>query len=169
MILTYYFPLQVPLIGATIEPLDQITPRKWEIDTFKRTNLIYFIQSATTTLQSLIQLLEGIDYIVINDEVGAAIRTSYQHIQIAKQLLASNDLDEAVTHAKIAHQSAEKAFFDPSMLALLYFPGEQKYAIYIPLFLPIMIPVIFSLNSLKKHFKKRKRDDQDASEAKQNE
>jgi phosphatidylinositol glycan class S len=121
-----------------------------------RTNLIYFIQSATTTLQSLIQLLEGIDYIVINDEVGAAIRTSYQHIKMAKQLLAINDVDAAVQHAKIAHQSAEKAFFDPSMLALLYFPGEQKYAIYIPLFLPIMIPVIFSLNSLKKHFLGRK-------------
>lgn len=62
---------------------------------------------------------------------------------------------EAAAEAKQAYVSAERAFFDPSMLALLYFPSEQKYAIYIPLFLPIMIPVIFSFNSISKFLKKR--------------
>ena len=130
--------------------------------------MIYFIQSATTTLNSLIQLLEGIDYIVINDKVGDAIRKSYEQIKLAKSHLLVNDLDEALVHAKLAHQNAERAFFDPSLLALLYFPGEQKYAIYIPLFLPIMIPVIFSLNSLKKYFKGSKNIDV-AEETKKNE
>jgi phosphatidylinositol glycan class S len=41
--------------------------------------------------------------------------------------------------------SAEKAFFDHSLLALLYFPEDQKYAIYIPLFLPIAFSLATSL------------------------
>ncbi|KAF0311310.1 GPI transamidase component PIG-S [Amphibalanus amphitrite] len=41
-----------------------------------------------------------------------------------------------------------RAIYDPSMLALLYFPDDQKYAIYIPLFLPVSIPVLMSLRSI---------------------
>ena len=46
-------------------------------------------------------------------------------------------LREAFDYSQSCRSSAEKAFFDNSLLALLYFPEDQKYAIYIPLFLPI--------------------------------
>lgn len=59
----------------------------------------------------------------------------------------------AVEFARKAFTASEKAFFDPSLLALLYFPDDQKYAIYIPLFLPIMIPIILSARSIFKHFR----------------
>uniref|UniRef100_A0A182JXQ6 uS12 prolyl 3-hydroxylase n=1 Tax=Anopheles christyi TaxID=43041 RepID=A0A182JXQ6_9DIPT len=144
-----------PLLDATLVPYSAIEPRAWEVDTFVRTNTIYLVHSATTTLQSLIQLLGGIEYIVINDEVGAAIQNAYQKIVEAKQKLRAGKLEQAALLARDAYTSAERAFFDPSMLALLYFPDEQKYAIYIPLFLPIMIPVVFSFNTILKYFRKR--------------
>jgi phosphatidylinositol glycan class S len=50
----------------------------------------------------------------------------------------------------------EKAFFDPSLLELLYFPEDQKFAIYIPLFIPVGLPLLVSIKSLVKSFKKRK-------------
>uniref|UniRef100_A0A182NZD5 Uncharacterized protein n=1 Tax=Anopheles epiroticus TaxID=199890 RepID=A0A182NZD5_9DIPT len=134
-----------PLLDATMVPYSTIEPRAWEVDTFIRTNTIYLVHSATTTLQSLIQLLGGIEYIVINDEVGAAIHNAYERIVEAKEKLRAGKLEQAARLAREAYTSAERAFFDPSMLALLYFPDEQKYAIYIPLFLPIMIPVCFTL------------------------
>ncbi|XP_055586531.1 GPI transamidase component PIG-S, partial [Uranotaenia lowii] len=145
----------IPLLDSTLAPLNSIEPRMWEIDTFIRSNTIYRIHSATLTLQSLIQLLGGIEYIVINDEVGDAIKDAYERIVLAKKHLFENRLAEAAAEAKLAYISAERAFFDPSMLALLYFPSEQKYAIYIPLFLPIMIPVIFSFNTITKYLRKR--------------
>ncbi|XP_053679309.1 GPI transamidase component PIG-S [Anopheles nili] len=145
-----------PLLDTTLVPYNTIEPRVWEVDTFIRTNTIYLVHSATTTLQSLIQLLGGIEYIVINDEVGAAIKNAYHKIVEAKEMLRTNNLEEAALLAREAYTSAERAFFDPSLLALLYFPNEQKYAIYIPLFLPIMIPVVFSFNTLLKFFQKRK-------------
>jgi phosphatidylinositol glycan class S len=40
---------------------------------------------------------------------------------------------------------AEKAFFDPSMTSLLYFPEEHIYAVYAPLFFPIAVPVVISV------------------------
>ncbi|XP_049284416.1 GPI transamidase component PIG-S-like isoform X1 [Anopheles funestus] len=145
-----------PLLDTTLVPYSTIEPRVWEVDTFIRTNTIYLVHSATTTLQSLIQLLGGIEYIVINDEVGAAIQNAYQKIVEAKQQLGAGSLEQAALLAREAYTSAERAFFDPSMLALLYFPNEQKYAIYIPLFLPIMIPVVFSFNTILKYFRGKK-------------
>uniref|UniRef100_A0A182NLH8 uS12 prolyl 3-hydroxylase n=1 Tax=Anopheles dirus TaxID=7168 RepID=A0A182NLH8_9DIPT len=139
-----------PLLDTTLVPYNTIEPRTWEVDTFIRTNTIYLVHSATTTLQSLIQLLGGIEYIVINDDVGEAIQNAYRKIVEAKQTLRTGKLEQAARLAREAYTSAERAFFDPSMLALLYFPNEQKYAIYIPLFLPIMIPVVFSFNTILK-------------------
>uniref|UniRef100_A0A2M4BID8 Putative gpi transamidase complex n=1 Tax=Anopheles marajoara TaxID=58244 RepID=A0A2M4BID8_9DIPT len=145
-----------PLLDTALVPCNRIEPRLWEVDTFLRTNTIYLVHSATTTLQSLIQLLGGIEYIVINDEVGEAIHNAYLKVLEAKTQLLEGDLEQAALLAREAYTSAERAFFDPSLLALLYFPNEQKYAIYIPLFLPIMIPVVFSFNTIMKYFRKRK-------------
>lgn len=121
--------LDVPSIvsGAAVEELTRLTPRDWELDAYLRSGLVNLLNSVTITLQSLIQLLNDINYIVINDEVGHAIKEAYTHLVEAKKLLAENELQEALGHAKEAFKHSEMAFFDPSLLALLYFPDEQKY------------------------------------------
>lgn len=40
--------------------------------------------------------------------------------------LKNDDLQQAYRDAKVSNSCAEKAFFDPSLLALLYFPEDQK-------------------------------------------
>lgn len=52
---------------------------------------------------------------------------------------------------------ASKAYFDPSMLALLYFPDEHKYAIYTPLFGPVMVPILMGLLREWKAWKAKKK------------
>ena len=37
---------------------------------------------------------------------------------------------------------SSRAFFNPGMLALLYFPAEHKYAVYTPLFASVAAPLI---------------------------
>jgi len=141
-----------PIPGVNLTQYEAIEPRAWEIDTYLRSGCIHLIHTAQSTLLSLVQLLNGISYIVINDQVGFEIKKSYENIVLAKIALEQSRIQDAVSYAKAAYVSAEAAFFDPSLLALLYFPDEQKYAIYIPLFLPIMIPVLLSILSLKKFF-----------------
>jgi GPI-anchor transamidase subunit S len=142
---------ETPITSASIVPLQSIVPRAWEVDSYQRTGAIHLVHSAQSTLKSLISLLDDINYIVIDDDVGQAVNDAYDHILLAKQCLLDNELDTCVDYARAAFVAAERAFFDPSLLALLYFPDEQKYAIYIPLFLPIMIPVVLSINSIRKY------------------
>lgn len=156
--------IEVPLASASIEALDQVAPRLWEKDMYLRNGAIHLIYSASSTLKSLIKLLDDIKNIVIGDHVGAEIQKAYDNVVKAKQHLTANEIHEAVKFAREAYIAAEKAFNDPSLLELLYFPEEQKYAIYIPLYLPIMIPVVFSISAVKKYFKKGKKEEKEKSE-----
>lgn len=64
---------------------------------------------------------------MINDEVGVLVNEAYENIILAKNSLRLNDISNATVYAKLAFNAAETAFFYPSMLALLYFPNDQKY------------------------------------------
>jgi phosphatidylinositol glycan class S len=43
-------------------------------------------------------------------------------------------------HAQ-ATTASEEAFFHPTMLSMLYFPDDHKMAVYIPYFVPVLLPV----------------------------
>ncbi|CAG4931831.1 unnamed protein product [Colias eurytheme] len=120
----------------------------WEVCSLLRVRALEHVTSAQRSLRSLAKLLGEISNIVINEEVGASINTAVYNIQETKKQMAAGDLSGAYKSARNAFLAAETAFMEPSLLALLYFPDDQKYAIYIPLFLPIMFPVILSLKNL---------------------
>lgn len=48
---------QIPIPKANIVPWETVKPRSWEIDSYLRTGTIHLISCATSTLQSLVQLL----------------------------------------------------------------------------------------------------------------
>ncbi|KDR07999.1 GPI transamidase component PIG-S isoform X2 [Zootermopsis nevadensis] len=129
-------------------PLSTVSLRQWEFDSLLRMRTLEQLTSAKLTLQSLSQLLGKISNIVINDAVGNSIYQVVDCVERAAHLLKIGQLDEAFNESKKAFLSAEAAFTDPSLLALLYFPDDQKYAVYIPLFLPVMIPVVMSLKNI---------------------
>lgn len=57
--------------------------------------------------------------------MGACINEAYENIVIAKSFIKNGDINNASVFAKRAFISSEAAFFDPTLLALLYFPSEQ--------------------------------------------
>ena len=56
-----------------------------------------------------------------------------------------------------AQKHASYAFYDPSMLATLYFPDEHKYAIYTPLFGPLFVPLFVSVVRELKVWRRKRR------------
>ncbi|KAK4009316.1 GPI transamidase component PIG-S-like isoform X2 [Daphnia magna] len=134
---------------------DESGVHAWELYLLTRRRTIQFLNQAMITLKSLSQLLEQIGNIVVSEEIKDLVVTSVKMVDAARRAIQNGNLQQAYRDAKVANVCAEKAFFDPSLLALLYFPEDQKYAIYIPLFLPIGIPVLLSLRSVYMHFLKR--------------
>lgn len=105
-------------------------------------------------LQSLGNLLDQITNIVVTDQVGQEVESSVQSIKVAFKHAIQGNLALAQEYALKSFKASEIAFHHPTNLAQLYFPDDQKYAIYIPLFLPVGIPVLFSLRVIMKGFRK---------------
>lgn len=55
---------------------------------------------------------------------------------------APTSAELALLHSSRALTLSSRAFFNPGMLALLYFPPEHTYAVYAPLFAPVSLPLI---------------------------
>lgn len=145
LLLGIHSTVQKPTVKV-VEP-GRKTLSDWEVDEWMRERYIENMFTSASTLHSLGQLLDKISNIVINDDIAAQVVLTVESIEHGRQLLADGQLREAFLVARQARDASEKAFFDPSLLELLYFPEDQKFAIYIPLFLPVGIPIILSLIS----------------------
>jgi phosphatidylinositol glycan class S len=79
-----------------------------------------------SSLQGLSQLLGDIGNLVIRDEIGQEIVDAVASVKKVGRCLIGGDLDAAFRESVHAHQSSDRAFFDESLLELLYFPDDQK-------------------------------------------
>lgn len=129
---------------------------EWERDQLVRERTYENLYLAVTDLHSLSELVQKLTIMMISDEIQQIVIDSLNAIKQASEALKSREFDEAQIQSRIAMSKAHKAFFDPDMLSLLYFPDEHKFAIYTPLFLPISIPMVLKLISEIKNAKARK-------------
>ncbi|PIA18502.1 hypothetical protein COEREDRAFT_39070 [Coemansia reversa NRRL 1564] len=130
----------------------------WEFDALLRQWLIHNRRTAITTLQSLVRLVNSLQNMVVMDEIKAQVDKSLDALYKAEQaltdVLTSNSsrfhhcYQDAFESAAAAAALAEAAFFDPSMVSMLYFPDQHKYAIYMPFFLPVAIPVLAAIKRI---------------------
>ncbi|KAL7844567.1 hypothetical protein SRHO_G00231060 [Serrasalmus rhombeus] len=130
----------------------------WELDRLMWSRSVENIATASTTITSLAQLLDQISNIVINDNIAQQVSSAVTSLQAAVAELEAGNLAFALQYSREAILASERAFFDPSLLHLLYFPDDQKFAIYIPLFLPMCVPIVLSLLKIANEIRQRRAD-----------
>ncbi|KAJ1828760.1 GPI transamidase component, partial [Coemansia sp. RSA 2703] len=135
----------------------------WERDALLRQWLVSTRLTAISTLQSLSRLVESMQNMVVMDEIKTKVDDAIQELTSIQSALSSSiDHFTACKHATRASVLAESAFFDPSMVSLLYFPDQHKYAIYLPFFLPAAMPLLTALKRVIKDRKSRKAANKDS-------
>ncbi|XP_062591394.1 GPI transamidase component PIG-S-like [Saccostrea cucullata] len=139
-----------------VREVENLVIREWELDNWLRKKCTENLATSISTLQSLTALLEGISNIVIQDDIGQQVENAVNGIK-EKQVNFKYILLYIDIYTKHIILLSEKAFFDPSLLELLYFPEDQKFAIYIPLFLPIGLPILGSLFKAYKWIKSKRK------------
>ncbi|KAH6561486.1 hypothetical protein BASA50_001235 [Batrachochytrium salamandrivorans] len=117
----------------------------WELDRLFRGRTLQNIVNAAQTLTSLANLLEQLSGMVVLDLIKDLVTNSLWSLTKAKHELQNRQFIKAAHHACEAVATAEAAFFHPSMVPLLYFPDEHKFAIYMPYFVPVAVPLIMAL------------------------
>ncbi|XP_028824484.1 GPI transamidase component PIG-S-like isoform X2 [Denticeps clupeoides] len=131
--------------GFVLEAAGREGVAEWELDRLLWSRSVENVATASASITSLAQLLDQIANIVINDNIAQQVASAVTALQAAVAELEAGNLALALEHSREAISASERAFFDPSLLHLLYFPDDQKFAIYIPLFLPMCVPILLSL------------------------
>lgn len=140
-------PLHKP--SSLMQPL---TP--WQVHQVLLARLEENFQEGKKTLKGIVRLVKKIGEMKVGEGVRDTVLGAVIRLERVQQSANSTAL-QAFILARDAVELANKAFFDPSMMGLLYFPDEHKFAVYTPLFAPVAVPLIIGL--LKELVSRRKR------------
>ncbi|KAH9836162.1 phosphatidylinositol-glycan biosynthesis class S protein-domain-containing protein [Rhodofomes roseus] len=116
----------------------------WQLDALVRRRAAENAASAQDTLQSIVRLVAQIEDMPVGEDVKGDVQDALAALDQAYSTAPSSST-EALTFASKAQSVASRAFFNPGMLALLYFPTEHKWAVYAPLFASVTAPLLASL------------------------
>lgn len=117
----------------------------WEIDYVMRKVAQKQILKTLSSLESVEKLVSKITNIVIQKDVAEKMHSAVDMSHQALDNLVTGHLSTAYSLSSKSYLVSERAFYDPSLLELLYFPHDQKFAVYLPLFLPVSLPLLSSL------------------------
>lgn len=107
-----------------------------------KSRIVSNLKTTSNTINSLSTLLQRVHNMVINKEVAGKVDLAVEKAMKSITQINTGNYMVALELSRQSVFNSESAFFDPSLLELLYFPQDQKFAIYIPMFLPLGIPIL---------------------------
>ncbi|KAJ6239290.1 gpi transamidase component pig-s [Anaeramoeba flamelloides] len=116
-----------------------------ELDMLILDTLIKNLNEAKHSLVSLHTLIEELPYMEIPEEIGTHIQNAINEIQFSESNMKKKNYKSAYFSSKRAIEDCNRAFFNPSISSQLYFEMQNRFAIYIPIFLPMLAPLITKL------------------------
>ena len=132
--------LGVPELPIGVVSLDSAPLSQWQMDSLLRQRSLENVVSTTETLHSIVKLVDQIENMPVKEDVRGDLQNALESLELTYK--SSGSAESALEHSARALTLSSRAFFNPGMLALLYFPPEHTYAIYAPLFAPVSLPLI---------------------------
>ncbi|TYJ59055.1 hypothetical protein B9479_000044 [Cryptococcus floricola] len=138
--------LHIPPASSPFHPqsisLQPLTP--WQVHQVELARMRENAVEARKTLMGIVRLVRKIVEMKVGEGVRRMVSGAVSRLEEA-QRTDGRDVLKTFTLIRDAVTLSNRAFFDPSMMGLFYFPDEHKFAIYTPLFAPIAVPLILGL------------------------
>ncbi|KAF5310515.1 hypothetical protein D9619_008010 [Psilocybe cf. subviscida] len=112
----------------------------WHLDALTRRRTLENAHSSQDTLRSIVKLVDQIENMPLGADVKGDVEGALDALSMMYDT-ASTSLSSAFAYSAQSAGLASRAFFNPGMLALLYFPIEHTYAVYTPLFASALTPL----------------------------
>ncbi|KAI0676322.1 phosphatidylinositol-glycan biosynthesis class S protein-domain-containing protein [Trametes maxima] len=113
----------------------------WELDALLRWRASENVQSSMETLEAIVRLVGQIENMPVGQDVVGDVQHALEALSEAREASRRSPVT-TLKHSSRALTLTSRAFFNPGMLALLYFPAEHTYAVYTPLFASVAAPLI---------------------------
>ncbi|SPQ97490.1 GPI transamidase component PIG-S [Plasmodiophora brassicae] len=128
---------------------------QWEVDLARRDRIRSNHASAVQTLGAFSSLLRENLQLPVEDHVAALVHNAVSSLHGCRSAIMRHEYKTAFDMCLDAHSNAQSAFFDETMIPLMYFPDEHVYAVYTPFFVPILMPVLSRTVTFIKDMKRR--------------
>ncbi|CDZ98199.1 GPI transamidase complex, GPI17/PIG-S component, involved in glycosylphosphatidylinositol anchor biosynthesis [Phaffia rhodozyma] len=125
----------------------------FQLSTMRRQRAIENVRSAVESLMALERLVIKIGEMRVGKNVRENVANAVGQLE---KIVLSTSPQEIFERSRTALRLSSNAFFNPTMLGLLYFPDEHKYAVYAPLFAPVGVPLIVSVFQAIRRRKRRR-------------
>ncbi|CAI5447884.1 unnamed protein product [Caenorhabditis angaria] len=109
---------------------------KWEIERARLRVSIDNAMRTSSSIRALYEMTQKITNIVINEEVA---RKATKAVELLENGLKNGTID--YDKLLLARKLSDDANSNHSLLALLYFPMDQRTAVLIPIAIPILFPI----------------------------
>ena len=125
----------------------------WELDVLARGRLSHFSELTIKSLTSLSSLVQDMSHMAVPAPVGQHVVASLEQYEDAALTLTKSrhDQDDSIIQAlkkmAKAFDYARLAEMNPTMAPLRYFPPEHLAAVYVPLIIPLFIPIVSGLKN----------------------
>ncbi|KAH9947537.1 phosphatidylinositol-glycan biosynthesis class S protein [Amylocystis lapponica] len=136
--------LGVPGLSAHLISNQSATFTDWQLDALLRRRAVENVMGSRETLRSIVRLVDQIENMPVGKDVQGDVQDALAALDQTYSA-ASTSPALALHHSSRALTLSSRAFFNPGMLALLYFPAEHKYAVYTPLFASVAAPLVATL------------------------
>ncbi|KAL1948973.1 hypothetical protein VTO73DRAFT_10779 [Trametes versicolor] len=135
------------LLGVPGLPLHVRTAQRepftdWELDALLRQRAFENVQGSADTLEAIVRLVDQIENMPVGQDVVGDVQDALDALNEAHDSSRASSPVATLKHSARALTLASRAFFNPGMLALLYFPAEHTYAVYAPLFASVSAPLL---------------------------
>ncbi|KAH0580841.1 hypothetical protein H2248_011999 [Termitomyces sp. 'cryptogamus'] len=114
---------------------------QWQLDALLRYRTLGNFLGSQDTLRSIVSLVDQIENMPVGQDVRGDVQGALSALEETFKVSKESLIDTFRFSARALTLSS-RAFFNPGMLAMLYFPAEHKYAVYTPLFASTVIPVL---------------------------
>jgi phosphatidylinositol glycan class S len=117
----------------------------WQLDALVRQRTVADLSVACKTLGSLANIAQQLPNLEMPDLIGQQVQQAMTALGQAAALVRGGDYQAASHSAQLARSNADAAFLHPAVLAQNNFPDSHKLGIYMPLFLPVSVPLVQGL------------------------
>ena len=116
----------------------------WEFEILARAVHAQFLRRTVETLRSLVELVDSLPDVEVRQEIASMAFKATQKTKASIEAAEKGDLLPALLESRQALVLALTVIHDDSVVSQLYFSWEFKYAVYLPISMPILVPVLTS-------------------------
>eukprot|EP00435_Cladocopium_sp_Y103_P002817 s4139_g1.t1 len=114
----------------------------WELQILARAAHAHFVQRTAETLRSLVELVDSLPDVVVREEIAAMAFQAVAKTRTSIDAASQGEVATALAESREALVLALTAIHDDSVVSQLYFSWEFKYAVYLPISMPILVPLL---------------------------